>query len=83
MRPIDTSPAAHRVQMELLRKASPAKRASLARSLSRFTMQLSRSALRRARPDATEREIDLAFVELCYGRDLAERVRAYLAPRPG
>jgi hypothetical protein len=81
VRPLDTSPEAHRVQLDLLRKATPAKRASLARSLSRFTMRLSRSALRRARPEASERDIDLAFVELCYGRDLAERLRTYLAAR--
>lgn len=78
MLPSDTSPEAEQVQAELLRNASTARRFQLAQSLSRMTIQLSRRALRRAHPDATEREIDLAFVELHYGHALASQVKAYL-----
>ena len=81
MRPIDTSAEADRVQFELLRRATPARRATLARSLSTTTMQLTRRALRKQRPEATEPEIDLAFVELCYGRELAERLRPLVIGR--
>lgn len=73
--PSDTHPEAEAVRLELLRKASVAQRASLMRSLTRTAVASSRRALRRARPDANQQELDLLFVELNYGRELAECVR--------
>jgi len=77
----DTSPEAERVQIELLRKATVAQRFSLVRSLSSRAIQLSRRAIRRANPDASEEDLKLIFIELNYGKDLAERVRMDLARR--
>jgi hypothetical protein len=77
----DTHPDAERVQIELLRKATPAQRAQLALSLSETTIKLARRAIRRANPDASEEEVGLIFVEVHYGKELADRVRAYLAKR--
>jgi hypothetical protein len=74
----DTHPEAERVQVELLRQASVSKRLSLALSLSETAMSLSRRAIRRARPGISEREVGLTFVELHYGRELAQRVREYV-----
>jgi hypothetical protein len=77
----DTHPDAERVQIERLRQMTVAQRAELMWSLSAMAIRLSRRALRRANPDATEDEISVLFVELHYGRDLAERFREHLATR--
>jgi len=78
VQPSDTHPEAERVQVELLRQASVQTRLSLALSLSETAMSLSRRAIRRARPGISEQDVGLAFVELHYGRELAERVREYV-----
>ncbi len=77
----DTHPDAERVQIELLRRATPERRAALALALSQHVAQLTRKAIRRANPGASETEIDLKYVALQYGQDLADRVRAYLDAR--
>ena len=76
----DTHPEAEAVRMDLLRKASVAERASLMRSLTRTAVASSRRALRRARPDLDQRELDVLFVELNYGRELADCLRQRVAP---
>lgn len=75
----DTHPEAERVQIELLRKAGPARRVSLARSLSSMAIQLSRQAIRKANPHASEEELRLLGIEFYYGKELADRLRSYLA----
>jgi hypothetical protein len=77
----DTDPETERVHLELLRRASPARRLRLALSLSRTVMMLSRSGLARRHEDASPEEIGLRFVALHYGSDLADEVRALLASR--
>ncbi len=77
----DTPPEVTRVQIEMLRRASPAQRFRLTRSLSQTSLWLARRALRRAMPTASEREVLLAFVAHWYGRDLAEEVRRYMDRR--
>jgi hypothetical protein len=81
VRSADTDADAERVQLELLRSASPAKRAALALSLSATVVSLARRALRHRDPAASEEEIGLRFVELNYGRALAAEVAALLACR--
>ncbi len=80
-RPSDTDPEAARVQLELLRRASPGKRLALALSLSRTVLTLSRRGISRRSPGASDQEIGLRFVELHYGRELAQAVREELARR--
>ncbi|HET8853564.1 MAG TPA: hypothetical protein VFN02_13660 [Ktedonobacteraceae bacterium] len=80
---MDTSPEAERVQIELIRKASPAKLFGLVRSLSQTMIQASRNTIRRLHPDASEEELALIFLELYYGKELADRVRADLEKRKG
>ncbi len=77
--PSDTHPEAEAVQMDLLRKASVAQRASMMRSLTRTAVASSRRVLQRARPGLDQRELDLLFVELNYGRELADRLRQWVA----
>ena len=74
----DTTPQAEKVQIELIRQSSVAKRISIVRSLTQTAMFLSRRAIQRANPSLSEREVDLLFVELHYGKDLAERLRSYM-----
>lgn len=77
----DTDPDAERVQIELLRRASPAQRAGIAIALSNQMIDLAKAALRRSMPGASEEEIGLRFVELHYGRALAVELRRFLAAR--
>jgi hypothetical protein len=78
---MDTSPEAERVQIELIRKAPPAKRFGLARSLSQSLIQASRQTIRRLHPELSQEELDLLYIELYYSKDLADRVRADLKRR--
>ena len=71
----DTSPEAERVQIELLRKAGEARRFALARSMSNTVIQLSRRAIKERFPEMNEEEVGLYFVELNYGKELADRMR--------
>jgi hypothetical protein len=77
----DTSPEVERFQIELMRQAGPTRRFALARSLSQFTLELTRRSIRRRHPDASEEEIGLIVLSLYHGRELAEQVRAHLARR--
>ena len=72
--PSDTLSVAAARQIELMRAAGPAGRFSVARSLTRTVAFLSRRALRRRHLQATEKEIDRAFVALHYGEELARKL---------
>lgn len=75
MFPDDTDPEARRVQAEILRAMPPERRAAQAIAMSIDTTRWSRAAVRELMPGATEGEVILRWIELVYGRDLAERVR--------
>ena len=79
----DTSPEMERVQIELIRKASPAKLFGLLRSMSQTMMQASRENIRRLHPDANKEELTLIFIELYYGKELANLVRTQMEKRRG
>ncbi len=79
--PNDTSAEAERVQIELLRRAGFVQRVGIAVSLRQMVRGLSRRAVRRCMPHATEREVDLRFAELHYGKEVAEPLRQYLESR--
>lgn len=78
---VDTNPQAEQVQIALLRQATVAQRLALMCSLSQTMRQLARRAIRRAHPEYTQTELDLAFVALHYGEDLAEQLKHYLERR--
>ena len=75
----DTHPDAEKVQIELLRKKTVSERFALVRSLTAFTIDLSRRAIARANPDLSPDELRIKYIELFYGKDLAQRVRDYLS----
>ncbi len=80
-RPADTSAESERVQIELIRRAPVSRRLHLAWSLSATVIAVARQALIRVQPDASPLEIDLRFVELHYGSELAAALRAELGAR--
>lgn len=77
----DTSEEAARVQLDLIRRASPTRRIEACLGLSRSLIALSRAALRKRRPEAQEQEIMLEWAEINYGVALGARLRSYLASR--
>jgi hypothetical protein len=79
----DTDPRAAAVQLDLLRRAGPERRAAMAGRLSDAVIALSRRALRERASDGPldEIELKLRWAELNYGPELAARVRAYIAAR--
>jgi hypothetical protein len=79
----DTSPEMERVQIELLRKASPAKIFGLVRSMSQTMIQASRENIRQLHPDASKEELTLIFIEFYYGKELAKLVRTQMEKHKG
>jgi hypothetical protein len=77
----DTYPEAEKVLIDLLRKSTPAQRAARALRLSAAVKEMSLRAIAKANPDYSEQEVKLKWAEIHYGKDLADRVRAYLAAR--
>ena len=77
----DTSPEAEKVQIEFLRKSTVAERFSMVRALTARTVGLSKRAIARANPHLDPEELKLKFIELHYGKELAEQVREYLENR--
>ena len=76
--PVDTRPEAEKVLISLLRKSNTSKKFAQIRSLSQSAMLLSRRAIARANPDLNEKQINLRFISLHYGKDLEQRVEKYL-----
>ena len=71
----DTSVKAELAHIDLLRQKGPVKRIQQALVMSAEMVQLSRQALRRIHPALSEDELKLLWIELNYGKDLANRVR--------
>lgn len=65
-----------------LRQATVADRVGLARSVTATTIRLARAAIDRAHPEWSQEERDLYFLEVHYGREVAERVRRLMARHP-
>ena len=78
---IDTHPKAEEIQIQLIRQATVAQRIARMRSLTSSLMKLSKRAIRRANPEASQDELDILFVKYHYGEELAARFQAYLQQR--
>jgi hypothetical protein len=74
----DTTDQAERVWIELWRQKSPAFRLQRALALSAEVIARSRAAIARAVPVWSKQQCDLFWVEVHYGRDLADRLREHL-----
>ena len=76
--PLDTRPEAEKVLISLLRHANTSQKFAQIRSLSQTTIQLSRRAIARANRGLSEEQINLRFIALHYGKDLANNVKEFL-----
>jgi len=77
----DTAVEAASVQMDLLRAMPAAQRLNKALALSCEMMRLSKAAIRRRHPGFTEDEVRNMFIELNYGKELADQVREWRQTR--
>jgi hypothetical protein len=69
----DTTEEAARVQREVYRRMSPARRLQLIFEMNESLRELLAAGVRSRHPDYTEAQIKLAVVRLWLGRDLFER----------
>jgi hypothetical protein len=72
----DTSPEAERVQIELLRRMTPARKLRLLSELNDLGRQLAMAGLRQRHPGATREELEREYVSLTLGPELAAEVLA-------
>ena len=77
----DTHPDIEKLQIDLARQATGAQKVAQMQSLTAMVIGLSRRAIARANPHLTPQEVELLWVELNYGKDLATRLRKYLKDR--
>ncbi|MEZ6094686.1 MAG: hypothetical protein R3C03_10690 [Pirellulaceae bacterium] len=75
----DTALDAEEILIQLIRQQTPTQRVSKAIAASNLAAQQCKDAIRRANPGISEEEVGLRFIELNYGRKLAQEVRLFLA----
>jgi len=75
----DTNIKTEKKLISLLKKQSRAEKFSRVRSLTETAINSSKRAIKRNNKGLNERQINLLFIEYNYGKDLAEKVRKYLA----
>lgn len=77
----DTPPDVQRVQIELARRSTTAEKIAQVRRMTDSVVRLSRRAIARANPEFSADEVDLRWVEMNYGPELAAELREYLQNR--
>ena len=79
----DTSDEALAVQMARLRQMSPHERLRRSCAWSGQVRRMAFDAIRRRHPEYSDDEVRLSFIELTFGKELAEEVRVWQqAQRP-
>ena len=74
----DTHPLVEDKYIELLKTLTPTERLKKTLEMTSWLMELSKKAILKANPTWSKQEIDLFFVKIHYGEDLAKRVQLYL-----
>jgi hypothetical protein len=69
------------MQIELMRRAGPQRRAALALRLSDEVFALARRAIERRHPELDKTGRDIEFVRIHYGAELAARLQTWLLAR--
>lgn len=77
----DTSDEASAFQLEGLRRMSPTERVNKMCKLSANLRRMAMDAIRRRHPEFDQLEVRLKFIELTYGKELADSVRSQLRER--
>ncbi len=80
--PLDTSPAADRMQFERLRAMSPEERGAILTALTRAVQELALAGLRQRYPAATEDELWLRLAVRRLGADVVQRVTGWAGVDP-
>lgn len=70
----DTHPKIHGLQIEMLRKATPARKLEIMAELNASVRMLAMSGLRARHPHASERELRRRLASLLLGEELARKV---------
>ncbi len=78
----DTHPDAERMQIELLRRATPDQRFCTTIDLTAALIGASRQTIAERNPTLSRRDLDLRCVALYYGNALAARLRDYQQTMP-
>lgn len=76
--PLNTRQEVEKFLISLLPNTNTAQKFAQIRSLSQTTIQLSRRAIARANQDLSDEQMDLRFITLHYGKELADNVKNYL-----
>lgn len=77
----DTDREAEEFQANLLRARTPAERLAIALRLSREIADACKAAIQRTHPEFSDVQLCEKFVELQYGKELAEELHGYWASR--
>ena len=77
----DTSKEALEVQLACLRHMSSRERIRQTCAMSRRVRNMAMDAIRRRHPDLGDAEVRLMFIELTYGKSLADDIRRWSAER--
>lgn len=75
----DTSPEAHDIQLDCLRKMSPQQRLEKTFAFSRQIRQMAFAAIRRRHPEMDHDAVQLRFIQLTYGQKLANEFAIWKA----
>lgn len=79
----DTSREAYEVQLKLLREMSPAQRIRQTLAMSGQVKRMAFDAIRRRHPDYDDEQLRMRFIELTYGKVLADAVRQWQSEQAG
>lgn len=78
---VDTSNEALEVQLDCLRRMSPDERMKQTLAMSQRVRSMAMDAIRRRHPHLEESEVGLLFIELTYGKSLADEIRSWQRER--
>lgn len=73
----DTSVEAEKVQIDLLRNLTVAKRLAIVRKLTNSTRKMAKRAIKKCNPGKNQKELNLILVEICYGKELAQQLKRF------
>lgn len=79
----DTTAEALEVQLACLRRMTPQQRIAKVCEMTRCIRNMAFDAIRRRHPDFDDSQVQLRFIELTYGQELADRLRAWKLERAG
>lgn len=74
----DTHPETEHVLLSLIRQATISKKMWQVRSLSKTVIRLSYRALSRKYKDLNEQELDIKYISIHFGQEIADRLKKYL-----